>query len=69
VQIQGDYLKPAGVLGKVYDAVVANPPYMGANSMNADVKFYAKEKYSDSKSDLFAMFIEAGFNRLKPSRF
>jgi hypothetical protein len=36
LQIQGDYLKPAGVLGKVYDAVVANPPYMGGKGMNAN---------------------------------
>jgi type II restriction/modification system DNA methylase subunit YeeA len=49
------------VLGKKYDAVVANPPYMGTKGMNAIIKDYSKIKFKDSKSDLFAMFMEQGF--------
>lgn len=41
-----------------YDAVVTNPPYMGASGMGAGLSKYVKEKYPDSKSDLFAVFIE-----------
>lgn len=49
---QTEYLSPH------YHVVVTNPPYMGSKGMNADLKKFAETKYSDSKSDLFAMFIE-----------
>ena len=45
-------------LGQKYDAVVTNPPYMGASGMGAKLSKYVKENYPDSKSDLFAVFIE-----------
>lgn len=50
-----DYLSPK------YHVVVANPPYMGGKGMNTEISIFAKKNYSDSKSDLFAMFIERGF--------
>lgn len=49
---QAEYLAPR------YHVVVTNPPYMGSGGMNADLKLFAGAKYPDSKSDLFAMFIE-----------
>ncbi|WP_429231093.1 BREX-1 system adenine-specific DNA-methyltransferase PglX [Aeromonas veronii] len=51
-------LKQASVLAKRYDAVIANPPYMGSKGMNADLKEFAKKQFPNSKSDLFAIFIE-----------
>lgn len=55
-------LKPlveqARLLGGRYDCVVANPPYMGSKGMNADLKAFSGKRYPDSKSDLFAIFIE-----------
>ena len=48
----------AEALAQKYDAVVTNPPYMGSKGMNADLKRFAETRYPDSKSDLFAMFIE-----------
>lgn len=45
-------------LAQKYDVVVTNPPYMGASNMNSDLSEYVKKYYSDSKSDLFAVFIE-----------
>ena len=45
-------------LGEKYDAVVTNPPYMGASGMGAKLSKYVKNNYPDSKSDLFAVFIE-----------
>lgn len=45
-------------LGQKYDAVVTNPPYMGASGMGAKLSKYVKDNYPDSKSDLFAVFIE-----------
>ena len=45
-------------LAQKYHAVVTNPPYMGASGMGAKLAEYVKAAYSDSKSDLFAVFIE-----------
>ncbi|MFQ2692192.1 BREX-1 system adenine-specific DNA-methyltransferase PglX [Aeromonas caviae] len=51
-------LKQACVLAKRYDTVIANPPYMGSKGMNAELKEFAKKQFPNSKSDLFAIFIE-----------
>ncbi|MFH7805953.1 BREX-1 system adenine-specific DNA-methyltransferase PglX [Acinetobacter sp. BSP-53] len=59
-------VQQAKLLGKQYDAVIANPPYMGANTIT-NLKEFAKDYYPDSKSDLFAMFIERGFDFCKES--
>ena len=48
----------AQTLAQKYDVVVTNPPYMGASNMNLDLSEYVKKYYPDSKSDLFAVFIE-----------
>ena len=45
-------------LGQKYDSVVTNPPYMGASGMGVKLSKYVKDNYPDSKSDLFAVFIE-----------
>lgn len=51
-------VRVAQTLAQKYDAVVTNPPYMGASNMNSDLSEYVKKYYPDSKSDLFAVFIE-----------
>lgn len=51
-------IKVAKNLGQKYDAVVTNPPYMGASGMGAKLSKYVKDNFADSKSDLFAVFIE-----------
>ena len=45
-------------LAQKYDAVVTNPPYMGSSGMSGKLSDYVKKNYPDSKSDLFAVFIE-----------
>ena len=51
-------IRVAKNLGQKHDAVVTNPPYMGASGMGAKLSKYVKDNYPDSKSDLFAVFIE-----------
>lgn len=51
-------IRVARNLGQKYDVVVTNPPYMGASGMGAKLSKYVKDNYPDSKSDLFAVFIE-----------
>ena len=41
-----------------YEAVVTNPPYMGGKGFTPKLKAYTEKNYKDSKSDLFAVFIE-----------
>ncbi|WP_374324921.1 BREX-1 system adenine-specific DNA-methyltransferase PglX [Azonexus sp.] len=55
-------LRMAEALTPRYAVVVANPPYMGGKGMNGRLSTWAKENYPNSKSDLFAMFIERGFD-------
>lgn len=62
-------VEQAQVLGRKFDTVVANPPYMGGKGMNGALKDFAKAAFPDSKSDLFAMFIERGFGWCKPTGF
>lgn len=50
----------AEMLSQKYDVVVTNPPYMGASGMSPALSDYVKKNYPDSKSDLFAVFIEQG---------
>ncbi|HOW14506.1 BREX-1 system adenine-specific DNA-methyltransferase PglX [Methanosarcina sp.] len=49
---QADYLSPK------YHVVIANPPYMGGKGMNNRLRTFSQDNYPDSKSDLFAMFME-----------
>ena len=60
-ETQNQLRKLVGVarnLGQKYDAVVTNPPYMGASGMGAKLSKYVKDNYPDSKSDLFSVFME-----------
>lgn len=52
-----ELLIQACVMSKKYDVVITNPPYMGS-SMNSKISNFLKKKFPDSKSDLFAVFIE-----------
>ena len=59
----------ARMLVQKYDVVVTNPPYMGSSGMNARLSDYVKKYYPDSKSDLFAVFIEHGNEMVKRAGF
>ena len=48
----------AETLAQKYDVVVTNPPYMGSSGMGTKLSDFVKKNYPDSKSDLFAVFIE-----------
>ena len=51
-------VRVAQTLAQKYDVVVTNPPYMGSSGMGVKLAEYVKKNYPDSKSDLFAVFIE-----------
>lgn len=43
-------------LARKYMAVVANPPYMGAKNMSAELKQFVQDHYEDVKADLYGCF-------------
>lgn len=59
----------AHAMAQKYDVVITNPPYMGGSGMNTKVSNYVKKYYPDSKSDLFAVFIEKCMNMTKKNAF
>ncbi len=68
-QILEHFAWPASILALRYDAVVANPPYMGGKGMNPELKLLARKNFPNSKTDLFSMFIERGGSWCKLSGF
>lgn len=59
----------AKVMSEKYDVVITNPPYMGGSGMNTKLSSYVKKNYPDSKSDLFAVFIEKCAKITKNNRY
>ncbi len=55
-------VRQAEFLAARYTVCVANPPYLGGKAMVKELKDFAKDEYPDTKSDLFAMFLERGFD-------
>lgn len=51
-------IKQTKIMRKQYDVVIMNPPYMGSGNMNKDLSEFLRKNYPDSKSDLFAAFME-----------
>lgn len=50
----------AELLAKKYHSVVTNPPYMSGAGMNDKLSILVKEKFSNEKSDTFAVFVRKG---------
>jgi len=56
-------------LSQNYHCIVDNPPYMGGGNMNKELADFVKTNYSDSKADLMACFMEAGWKSLEKKGF
>ncbi len=64
-----DIIELGKVMAQKYHIVVTNPPYMGSSGMNGKLSEYVKKNYADSKSDLFAVFIEKCLKFAKANSF
>nr|WP_280546027.1 BREX-1 system adenine-specific DNA-methyltransferase PglX [Halomonas sp. 11-S5] len=66
-------LKPivqqARMLAQRYDAVVANPPYIGSNNMPKELKIFAVSDYKFASSDLYAIMCARSISLTKDSGF
>ena len=55
-------VRQAEVLVTQYNAVVANPPYMGGRGMPPRLKALVKGQYPGTKNDLYAAFVERSYS-------
>ncbi len=62
-------VQQAKIMAMKFDAVVANPPYMGSKGMNRLMKEFAEKYFQDSKSDLFSVSVERFLKYAKQSGF
>lgn len=62
----GPQIQQAELLAAQYDAVVANPPYIGSKFHTPAVKGFLKRFYRGLESDLFAAFMGRDFDFCKP---
>lgn len=67
--VVNNLLFQAELMCKKYDIVATNPPYMAGSGMNEKLSRYSKKIYSNSKNDMFAIFIEKALNMLKKDAF
>ncbi|EPE6797043.1 BREX-1 system adenine-specific DNA-methyltransferase PglX [Vibrio alginolyticus] len=52
-----EFVHQALVLSTRYDAVIANPPYMGSKYQTAEVKKFLKDNFKGYEKDLFSAYI------------
>jgi type II restriction/modification system DNA methylase subunit YeeA len=52
-----EFVHQALVLSIRYDAVIANPPYMGSKYQTAEVKMFLKDNFKGYEKDLFSAYI------------
>ncbi|MBU3200604.1 BREX-1 system adenine-specific DNA-methyltransferase PglX [Clostridium estertheticum] len=58
-------VKQARIMSKKYEICVTNPPYMGLKGFSTQLSNHLKNKYPNSKNDLFAVFMEVKFCKRK----
>ncbi|PRT22692.1 BREX-1 system adenine-specific DNA-methyltransferase PglX [Bacillus thuringiensis] len=64
-----EILVQAVTLFNKYDVTITNPPYMGTKGMNLKLNTFVKKYYKNTKSDLFAVFMERCNNFTKENGF
>lgn len=62
-------LRMAECLSPKYHVVVANPPYKSQSDLNKQLSSWLEKTFPRSKADLYAAFIERGFDLLRRDGF
>lgn len=68
-QVSKEFKLQTQILSSLYSCVITNPPYMGGKGMNKELTDFVKDRYPDSKSDLFAVFMERTLELTKKNGF
>ena len=64
-----ELLRQLRMLAHQYDAVIANPPYMGSKYYTSTLKAFVNKEYKEAKADLYACFMERNRVATKSSGF
>jgi type II restriction/modification system DNA methylase subunit YeeA len=62
-------LQQARLLARQYDAVVANPPYMGSKWYSPTLKTFVNREYTSAKADLYSCFTVQNLRLAKVNGF
>ena len=65
LRLLGQLVQQAIALGRLYDAVVANPPYMGSKYHTPSLKNFLKDHYQGYEKDIFSAFIHRNLALVK----
>ncbi|MFN6338446.1 MAG: BREX-1 system adenine-specific DNA-methyltransferase PglX, partial [Cyanobacteriota bacterium] len=66
LQKLGVLLRQGGILARRYDAVVANPPYIGSKFHTPDIKKFLKDNYLGYEKDAFSAFMIRNLSLVRP---
>ena len=58
-------IKQANVMSRRYEICTTNPPYLGRKGMNIKLTSYIDSRYSNTKQDLYAVFMERAIKYTK----
>ena len=64
-----ELIDQAQAMAQKYHTAITNPPYMGSSGMSFSLSAYVKDCYPDSKSDLFAIFMERIHEMMVPNGY
>ncbi len=56
-----EILRLAHFMSMKYDVMITNPPYLSISKFDSQIKKYFNKYYSNSKRDMFSMFMEVDF--------
>jgi hypothetical protein len=68
-QVIEPLLQQARLLARQYDAVVANPPYMGSKFYSPVLKTFVNREYKEARADLYSCFIQRNAMAAKQNGF
>jgi hypothetical protein len=63
------FLRVAQVLGRKYDVMVTNPPYLSEDAMDTSLKKYVGDEYAGGAGDLYGCFILRGMKLTSQAGF
>lgn len=64
-----ELIEIGAVMAQKYEVVATNPPYAGTGNLSRKLNGYVKKFYANSKSDMFAVFIEKCKNLLSENGY
>lgn len=56
-------IKQVEIMGRTFDVLITNPPYMGSRYMTPELSLFLRNNYT-AYSDLFSVFIEYSFEKV-----